>query len=148
MKCRTHLDNEAIGLCKHCHRFICEECLLDTGWGIVCSKACADELEVSRKIVSDSEAAFAENKTSAEVYRNALIANKKFHSSMLGTWLLFFAVSVVKSTSYGDSDYAITFGVIFFVFIIFSVIKIKINANAIKILSNQPTQPPANASAD
>lgn len=137
MKCRTHLDHEAIGLCKHCHRFICEECLLDTGWGVVCSKACADELEVSRKIVADSEAAFAENKTATKIYRDALIANKKFHSSMLVTWLIFLAVSIVKSTSYGDSDYAITFGVIFFVFILFSVLKIKINAKAIQKLSNK-----------
>ena len=148
MKCRTHLDNEAIGLCKHCHRFICEECLLDTGWGIVCSKACADELEVSRKIVADSEAAIAEHKTSTQIYMDALIANKKHHSSMLGTWLLFFAASVVKSTSYGDSDYAITFGVIFFVFILFSLLKIKINANAIQKLSNKSIQPPTDAPAD
>ena len=139
MKCNQHSDNEATGLCKHCHRFTCHICAIDTGWGIVCSTECADELEVSRKIVAASKQAFAEKESVKEIHLAYLAEKKKFHSGMITTWLMGLIISLVKSVQSGNSDYAITFSVIFSILLLGSGIKVFIDVKAIKKLIKEKT---------
>jgi hypothetical protein len=44
MRCFNHLDIEAVGVCKHCSRGICKECVKDSGQGIACSLPCLSEI--------------------------------------------------------------------------------------------------------
>ncbi|WP_115718469.1 hypothetical protein [Gallaecimonas mangrovi] len=128
-------SNNAVGLCKHCYRYVSQQNLIDTGWGIVCSEACAKELEVSRNIVAVSAESLSQSKPTAQVYAEAISRNKKFHSSMVVTWALGLLFSIMQSLSKGDKDYPITFAAIFFVLIFYSLLKIKINNAMLKKLA-------------
>ena len=44
MRCFNHPDVEAVGICKHCSRGICTECVKDSGHGIACSLPCISEI--------------------------------------------------------------------------------------------------------
>ena len=135
MECNKCSEMKADGLCKHCHRFFCEKCAIDTGWGFVCSDNCATQLEVVRKIVSINEQAILETESVKTTYLVNLKKNVKFHVGLLGLWLVGLAVSLVKAVQYGDFDYSITFGFIFGVLTIASLIKVKMISNAIKVSS-------------
>jgi len=120
------------GICKHCHKNICEDNAINTGWGFVCSEDCAKELSVIQTIVSANYKAISESRSVKEVYISNLQTNIKFHSSLLVTWILALCFSLARSFHYGNTDYAITFSFIFMILILASIIKIKITKNAIK----------------
>lgn len=44
MRCFNHPDVEAVGICKHCSKGICKECVEDSGHGIACSFPCVSEI--------------------------------------------------------------------------------------------------------
>ena len=43
MNCFRHNDRPAVGLCKHCFKAVCRECILEAAGAVVCSPACAAE---------------------------------------------------------------------------------------------------------
>lgn len=45
MNCYQHRDQQAIGLCKHCLKAVCDTCVRDTHTGLACSDACVVEVE-------------------------------------------------------------------------------------------------------
>lgn len=45
MRCFNHPESEAVGICKHCSKGICLECVKDSGHGIACSSPCIDEIK-------------------------------------------------------------------------------------------------------
>jgi hypothetical protein len=45
MHCYQHREHEAVGLCKHCSKAVCETCLIDTLNGLACSDYCAGEVK-------------------------------------------------------------------------------------------------------
>jgi len=51
MKCYNHHDSEAVGTCKHCSKGVCNTCAKDSGWGLVCSQQCEDEVKALRAMV-------------------------------------------------------------------------------------------------
>jgi hypothetical protein len=51
MKCFNHPAAEAVGTCKHCCKGMCDACAKDSGWGLVCSQACEDEVKAVRAMV-------------------------------------------------------------------------------------------------
>jgi len=51
MKCYSHPDHDAVGTCKHCSKGVCGACAKESGWGIVCSQACAVEVQALRAMV-------------------------------------------------------------------------------------------------
>ena len=123
---------DSFGVCKHCHKIICEDDAIDTGWGFVCSEDCAKELSVIQTIVSENFKVISESRSVKQVYISNLQTNIKFHSGLLVTWILAFCISLARSFHYGNTDYAITFSFIFMILILASTIKIKITKNAIK----------------
>ena len=42
MKCFNHHETDAVGMCKHCHKGLCNECLTVTTGGVACTATCAD----------------------------------------------------------------------------------------------------------
>jgi hypothetical protein len=55
MKCFTHHDHEAIGICKACHKAVCSSCAKDTGKGLACSDNCIKEVEEQNQIIDKSK---------------------------------------------------------------------------------------------
>jgi hypothetical protein len=51
MKCYNHRASEAVGTCKHCSKGICSACAKDSGWGLVCSQQCEDEVKALKAMV-------------------------------------------------------------------------------------------------
>ena len=44
VKCYSHRESDAVGVCRHCARGLCGACARDYGEGLVCSEACAARL--------------------------------------------------------------------------------------------------------
>lgn len=51
MKCYQHEEREPVGTCKHCHKAVCKDCAIDTGYGLACSESCVDEIKVLREMM-------------------------------------------------------------------------------------------------
>jgi len=45
VQCYQHFGRPAVAVCKYCGKATCQECSSDTGQGVACSQACADELQ-------------------------------------------------------------------------------------------------------
>ena len=58
MKCFRHAQSEAVGICKHCSKGVCSECANDTGFGVVCSPGCKDEVIAIRAMIERNKRAF------------------------------------------------------------------------------------------
>ena len=43
MKCYTHQDREAVGICKSCGKGLCCECAVDMAKGLACRGQCEDD---------------------------------------------------------------------------------------------------------
>lgn len=61
MNCFNHQEKSALGICKHCNKGICNDCLRDTGDGLACKGRCYDEvirinqlIDHNKKIVSNN----------------------------------------------------------------------------------------------
>ena len=53
MKCLTHMDSEAVGVCVRCGKALCKACAAETGTGrLVCSLDCAHRLRERRHFVA------------------------------------------------------------------------------------------------
>jgi hypothetical protein len=40
VKCFHHHENEAVAICKNCHKALCDGCAADVGNGIACRNSC------------------------------------------------------------------------------------------------------------
>lgn len=45
MNCYNHTETVALGICKHCNKGICRDCLTDLGDGLACTATCVDEVK-------------------------------------------------------------------------------------------------------
>ncbi|MES2800703.1 MAG: hypothetical protein V4638_11850 [Bacteroidota bacterium] len=57
MNCYNHHDQSAIGICKSCHKGICEDCLTDVGNGIACSASCVEDVKALNALVNKNKQA-------------------------------------------------------------------------------------------
>ncbi|MGD8592015.1 MAG: hypothetical protein PVF82_04240 [Gammaproteobacteria bacterium] len=55
MKCYTHHDTEALGVCKACNKAVCTNCVIDTGRGLACSEACVKEINDYNEMMDRSK---------------------------------------------------------------------------------------------
>lgn len=51
MKCYTHINKEAVGVCKACSKGICTDCSSDTGNGLACKNSCEQEVMEVNEVV-------------------------------------------------------------------------------------------------
>lgn len=49
MKCYYHHTKDAVGVCRHCSKGICTDCLSDTVNGIACTNSCAEIMKAASK---------------------------------------------------------------------------------------------------
>jgi hypothetical protein len=71
MKCFKHPQADAVGICKHCCKGICAECVNDTAGGIVCSTQCQEEVQSIKNLLDRNKKSYG---LMARVYsRNALL---------------------------------------------------------------------------
>lgn len=45
MHCFNHPDTSAVGVCKHCGKAICRECITDLGFGLACKNLHEKDVE-------------------------------------------------------------------------------------------------------
>lgn len=46
MNCYNHSETPAVGICKHCNKGVCPDCLSDTGDGLACKDHCLAEVKL------------------------------------------------------------------------------------------------------
>lgn len=51
MKCYSHFNKEAVGMCKSCNKGICVDCSIDTGFGLACQGSCEQEVSEIHELV-------------------------------------------------------------------------------------------------
>lgn len=54
MKCFYHRDLDAIGMCKSCHKGVCENCAVEVGQSIACKNQCEEKASVIDAMISKS----------------------------------------------------------------------------------------------
>ncbi len=50
MVCYYHRSVQAVGVCKNCHKGICEECAVDIGNGLACKSQCEAEVTIINQV--------------------------------------------------------------------------------------------------
>jgi hypothetical protein len=51
MKCYNHNDVDAVGICKHCQKGLCKECIEEVDRSLACKASCVEEVETLNYIV-------------------------------------------------------------------------------------------------
>jgi hypothetical protein len=59
MRCFSHHDIAAIGICRTCGKGLCPACAREIDRGIVCSDACAESTRVSQEIVERAKRVYS-----------------------------------------------------------------------------------------
>jgi len=55
MKCFTHPETDAVGMCKNCYKGLCSACAADVGDGLACRDMCeASVISLNRQIAQSS----------------------------------------------------------------------------------------------
>lgn len=55
MKCFNHHELDAVGLCKHCQRALCEQCVTDLGHGLACKNRHEDDVEAINNLIENNK---------------------------------------------------------------------------------------------
>ena len=55
MNCFNHPETKAVGLCKHCNKGLCPECLTDLSDGIACKNKHESQVETLNALISRNE---------------------------------------------------------------------------------------------
>ncbi|MCC4238520.1 hypothetical protein LL266_18855 [Vibrio anguillarum] len=125
MLCFNHPKESASAMCKHCHKLICKSCVIDSGFGLVCSEECKAEVKEINEMLAKNKLMILSSKLSTDVLIDELKRSKKsyfnFIASLIFISCLVFAIGIDRS-SY---DYSVTFMVILFVVILHSSLRIK-----------------------
>ena len=52
MRCFNHPDKDAVGICKHCNKGLCPDCLSDLGHGLACRDSHERDVENINTLIS------------------------------------------------------------------------------------------------
>ncbi len=58
MQCFNHPHNQAIGLCKHCQKGLCEQCAHDLGDGLACQGKHEKQVEILNLLIKRNAKAY------------------------------------------------------------------------------------------
>ncbi|HDI3250389.1 hypothetical protein [Vibrio cholerae] len=134
MVCFNHPKESSSAMCKHCHKLICKSCIIDSGWGIVCSDNCKVEIKEVEETLAQNKLIASSNKLSTDVLIDEFERSKKNYSNLIASLifisLLVFSIGIDR----GDYSYSVTFMAILAVMILYSVLKIKSLKKALKQL--------------
>ncbi|EHU0329732.1 hypothetical protein KY023_004286 [Vibrio vulnificus] len=134
MVCFNHPKESSSAMCKHCHKLICKSCIIDSGWGIVCSDNCKVEIKEVEETLAKNKLIASSNKLSTDVLIDEFERSKKNYLNLIASLifisLLVFSIGIDR----GDYSYSVTFIAILAVMILYSVLKIKSLKKALKQL--------------
>ncbi len=106
MKCFTHQQTDAVGICKYCAKGACLACALDTGSGLACSEACNTHIVRLAELMKSANAAASINKQGAGYFLPAFLM-------VLGT---LFSVHAWFFARPGQTSFGLVMGSLFIVF--------------------------------
>jgi hypothetical protein len=110
MRCFRHAESEAVATCKFCSKGVCSECVDDTGFGVVCSARCKEEVLSLRAMVERNKRSFS--LASRSLTRNGILL------ALFG--VAFFAFSFTGRRDSFLLPFFVVFGAIMFVGAAFS----------------------------
>ena len=90
MNCFRH-GTAAVGICKHCSKGVCHECVTDTGDGLACTATCVDDVKMLNYLIDRSRV------TSAAQKGNAYLSS--VFLMLMGIIFLAFGLSGVRNAS-------------------------------------------------
>jgi hypothetical protein len=79
MNCFNHTGVPALGICKHCGKGICTDCLADLGFGIACKGKCEDRVMKTNKMVENSLANYEGNQKAVLRARGTILRSGLFN---------------------------------------------------------------------
>jgi len=67
MRCFTHQDKEAVGICKACNKGICAECAADLGHSLACNSSCIEQAHLLNSAMERSFVVLKSSKRYANI---------------------------------------------------------------------------------
>ncbi|EPG0608612.1 B-box zinc finger protein [Vibrio fluvialis] len=134
MVCFNHPRESSSAICKHCQKLICKSCIIDSGWGFVCSENCKNEIKEVEKMLSQNKLIASSNKLSTDVLINEFERSKKNQFSLIASLIFISFLVIAAGIDRGDYGYSVTFIAIFVIMILYSVFKIRSLKKALKQL--------------
>jgi len=64
VKCFYHIDKDAVGIGKACHKGICTDCAEDLGHSLACKNTCIEKAEIVEQIIVNNSMTYKTNRTS------------------------------------------------------------------------------------
>ena len=64
MKCFTHIDTDAVGICSACNKGLCPQCTQDLGHSIACSSACIEKAKLIERTIYNNSVSFSASRKS------------------------------------------------------------------------------------
>lgn len=65
MNCFNHRASDAVGICKHCNKALCHDCLTDTGDGLACTATCVDDVRMLNALIVRNRKTISAQKSNA-----------------------------------------------------------------------------------
>ncbi len=90
MKCFTHHQNDAIGICKACGKGICPGCCKELKDGLSCEGPCEKQVELVNKIIDRNEKNM--------VASNRQVKNTAYFSMASGTLFVILGIYFLDSS--------------------------------------------------
>lgn len=110
MKCFNHIKEEAVGVCKHCSKSLCPDCLTDLDFGIACKNTHEAEVKEINRIINISSKLYENpNLVSGNNANMAFMKYAKIAYFLLG--LVFIVTGIFSKTIF-----PIALGAIFIIF--------------------------------
>ncbi len=113
MRCFTHQDKEAVGICKACNKGICVDCAADLGHSLSCkSSSCEEKSHLMDSTLKRSMAILRGSKRFASV--------TPIYCAVMGLAFIYFGIEVYPGFNFLS---AIGIGLLFFAIIYFFVVR-------------------------
>lgn len=115
MKCLSHPDSDAVGICKHCNAGLCLNCAVQTSHGLACAAKCEEEVVKVGKLID-------KNIIEAEKIGGVVSANR-FQSRLTGFFYVFMGLFIFGWGLFGEMNSLAIFGAAFTLFGIVSLVR-------------------------
>lgn len=110
MECYTHQQNNAVGICKSCHKAVCRNCAIELQNGLACSEECEAYVDELNQMVERSFKIYGIGKYKSKIPSTGVIMWLLFS---LFAWLAFLIPYFYKDKlSYSSLSMAVIFTII------------------------------------
>lgn len=96
MQCFIHHGEPAVGVCRSCHKAVCDKCLIDTGKGLACSEECKKDILETDKVIGINKKVYGVGQDKKRIQPGVVI-NGCFAAVFLGmAAFIYFTTSKVE----------------------------------------------------